>query len=328
MINKEMYLVKNLTEEKDIEKKPTRDGFGDGLIEAGKKNDDVVALCADLTDSTRISFFKKEFPKRYFQIGISEQNMASVAAGMAVSGKIPFLSSYGVFSPGRNWDQIRVTVCYNNANVKIAGAHTGISVGPDGATHQALEDMSITRCLPNLVVLAPCDYHETKKATEAAAEYKGPVYIRFAREKTPVFTTEDTPFKIGKVNVLNTGKDVSIIACGPMLYDALLAADDLLSDGIFAEVIDNHTIKPLDKKTLLDSVKKTGAAVTVEEHQVMGGMGSAVCELFSKNNPVPVEMVGMQDSFGESGKPEELLKKYKMDKESIKEAVKKVIKRK
>ena len=328
MINKEMHLLKNLTEKKDLEQKPTRDGFGDGLVEAGKKNDAVVALCADLTDSTRISFFQKEFPERYFEIGISEQNMASVAAGMAVSGKVPFLSSYGVFSPGRNWDQIRVNVCYNKANVKIAGAHTGISVGPDGATHQALEDMAITRCLPNLVVLAPADYYETKKATEAAAEYEGPVYIRFAREKTPVFTTKDTPFKIGKANILNEGKDVTIIACGPLVYDALLAADDLLSEGIFAEVIDNHTIKPLDEKTLLSSAKKTGAVVTVEEHQLMGGMGSALCELFSKNNPIPVEMIGMQDSFGESGKPDELLKKYKMDKESIKEAVKKVIKRK
>ncbi len=327
-MDNKLFLIENLYNEKEIEKKPTRDGFGDGLLQAGKKNKNVVALCADLTDSTRISFFQREFPKRYFEIGISEQNMASVAAGMAVSGKIPFLSSYGVFSPGRNWDQIRVSVCYNNANVKIAGAHTGISVGPDGATHQALEDIAITRCLPNLVVLAPCDYYETKKATEAAAEYEGPVYIRFAREKTPIFTTKETPFQIGKANILNKGESVTIIACGPLSYDALLAANDLLSDGIFAEVINNHTIKPLDEKTLLKSTKKTGAVVTVEEHQIMGGMGSAVCEFLAKNNPIPVEMIGMQNSFGESGKPEELLKKYKMDKESIKEAVKKVIKRK
>jgi len=327
MTNKEMHLTDYLNKD-TLEQKPTRDGFGDGLVSAGKENKDVVALCADLTDSTRISFFKKEFPERYFEIGISEQNMASVAAGMAVSEKVPFFSSYGVFSPGRNWDQIRVTICYNNANVKIAGAHTGISVGPDGATHQSLEDIAITRCLPNLIVLAPCDYYETKKATEVAARYKGPVYIRFAREKTPVFTTEQTPFEIGKANVLESGKDVTIIACGPLVYDALLAADELLSEGIFAEVINNHTIKPLDEKTLLDSVKKTGAAVTVEEHQVMGGMGSAVCELFAKNQPVPVEMIGMQDSFGESGKPEELLKKYKMDKDSIVEAVRRVVKRK
>ena len=327
-MNIKMNLVKNLTDKKNIEKKPTRDGFGDGLVEAGKKDKNVVALCTDLTDSTRISFFKKEFEDRYFQIGIAEQNMASVAAGMAVSGKIPFISSYGVFSPGRNWDQIRVSVCYNNANVKIAGAHTGISVGPDGATHQALEDIAITRCIPNLVVIAPCDYHETKKATEASAKFKGPVYIRFAREKTPVFTTKKTPFKIGKANLLKTGSDVTIIACGPLVYDALLASHELEKHNISASVLNNHTIKPIDQKSIIAEAKKTGAVVTVEEHQIMGGMGSAVCEVLANKFPVPVEMVGMQDSFGESGTPEELLKKYKMDKSAIIKAVKKVLKRK
>ncbi len=328
MINEEMNLVENLFDEERMEKVPTRNGFGEGLVNSGKKNENVVALCADLTDSTRISFFQKEFPERYFEMGISEQNMASVAAGMAVAGKIPFISSYGVFSPGRNWDQIRVNVCYNNANVKIAGAHTGISVGPDGATHQALEDIAITRCLPNLIVMAPADYLETKKAVEAAAEHKGPVYIRFAREKDPVFTTEKTPFEIGKANLLKDGNDAAIVACGPLVYKALIAAKKLEEEGISVLVLNNHTIKPIDEDAILEAAKKTGAIVTVEEHQVNGGMGSAVCEVLSKNHPVPVEMVGMQDSFGESGAPEELLEKYGMSVDGILEAVKKAIKRK
>jgi len=323
-----MNLVQNIGSD-DIEKKPTRDGFGDGIVEAGKKNENIVALCADLTDSTRISFFQKAFPERYFEIGIGEQNMASVAAGMATSGgKVPFISSYGVFSPGRNWDQIRVSICYNNANVKIAGAHTGISVGPDGATHQALEDIAITRCLPNLIVIAPGDYHETKKATEAAAAHNGPVYIRFAREKTPIFTTPETPFEIGKANLLKDGNDVALISCGPLTYEALLAAQELEKDGISAAVLNNHTIKPIDSEAINSIAQKTGAVVTVEEHQVMGGMGSAVCEVLAKGNPVPVEMIGMQNTFGESGEPDQLLEKYGMKAKDIVAAAKKVLERK
>ncbi|MEK7453062.1 MAG: transketolase family protein [Patescibacteria group bacterium] len=327
MINKEMHLIENLFGE-DIKNIPTRNGFGEGLVNAGKKNKNVLALCADLTDSTRMSYFQKEFPDRFFEMGVSEQNMAGVAAGMAVSGKVPFIASYGVFSPGRNWDQIRVSICYNNANVKIAGAHTGISVGPDGATHQALEDIAITRCLPNLVVMAPCDYIETRKAIEAAAEYKGPVYIRFARENDPVFTTVDTPFEIGKGNLLKEGSDVAIIACGPLVYKALVVASILEKDGISVAVLNNHTISPIDKDAILNLAKKTGAIVTVEEHQINGGMGSAVCEVLSMGYPVPVEMVGMPNSFGESGSPNELLEKYGMSINGIKEAIKRVLDRK
>lgn len=307
---------------------PTRNGFGNGLVEAGKQNKDVVVLCADLTDSTRASYFKKEFPERFIECGIAEQNMMSVASGLALAGKIPFVSNYAVFCPGINWSQIRVNVCQNNANVKITGAHAGISVGPDGMSHQALEDIAVMRCLPGMTVLAPCDAIETEKATIAAAKYKGPVYLRFAREKTPVFTTEKTPFKIGRAEIFKQGKDVSIIACGPLVYEALLAAKELKKQGIDAEVINNHTIKPMDIKTLCKSVKKTGAVVTVEEHQVMGGMGSAVCEVLVKNLPVPVEMIGMQDTFGESGQPEELLEKYGMKAKHIVAAVRKVLSRK
>ena len=329
MINEKMHLVENLFDKDSIEKIPTRNGFGEGLVNSGKKNKNVVALCADLTDSTRMAGFQKEFPERFFEMGITEQNMASVAAGLAVSGKVPFISSYGVFSPGRNWDQIRVNVCYNNANVKIAGAHTGISVGPDGATHQALEDIAITRCLPNMTVIAPCDYQETKKAVEAAAEYEGPVYIRFAREKDPVFTTEKTPFNMGKANLLKDGGDVVVMTCGPLTYKALVAAEELeKEENISVAVLNIHTIKPIDEASVVELAKKTGAVVTVEEHQVMGGFGSTVCEVLSKNSPAPVEMIGMQNSFGESGAPDELLDKYKMNEASIKEAVKKVLKRK
>ncbi|MBI3671732.1 transketolase family protein [Candidatus Azambacteria bacterium] len=327
MINEKMHLVEDLFGE-GLKAVPTRNGFGEGLVNAGKKNKNVVALCADLTDSTRISYFQKEFPARYFEVGVAEQNMAGIAAGMAVAGKVPFISSYGVFSPGRNWDQIRVSICYNNANVKIAGAHTGISVGPDGATHQALEDMAITRCLPGLVVIAPCDSIETKKATEAVAEHKGPVYMRFARENDTVFTTEETPFEIGKANLLKDGSDVAVVACGPLVYKALVAAKELEKDGISVAVLNNHTISPMDKNAVLDLAKKTNAVVTVEEHQINGGMGSAVAEILSRNYPVPVEMVGMQNSFGESGEPKELLEKYGMSVDGIKMAVKKVLERK
>ncbi|MCX6731501.1 MAG: transketolase family protein [Candidatus Parcubacteria bacterium] len=319
--------------DKDIEQEPTRFGFGRGLVAAGKENKDVVALCAELTGSTKMDDFKKEFPERFIEVGIMEQHMASLASGLAAAGKIPFIASYAMFSPGRNWEQVRTTICYSNANVKIAGAHSGVSVGPDGATHQAIEDIAITRVIPNMVVLVPCDSRETEKATIAAAKFIGPVYIRFAREKTPVFTTGETPFEIGRAEIFReappAGGDVSIIACGPLVYEALKAAETLSKDlGIEAEVINNHTIKPMDKKTISKSVKKTGCAVTVEEHQAAGGMGSAVCELLAQENPVPIEMVGVKDRFGESGEPEELLKVFGLTEKEIVEAVKKVIKRK
>ena len=312
----------------DIEQVPTRFGYGEGLVIAGKENPNIVALCADLTDSTKTSVFKKEFPDRFVEMGITEQNMASLASGMAAVGKIPFISSYAMFSPGRNWEQIRTTICYNNQNVKIAGAHSGVSVGPDGATHQAIEDMAITRVIPNMVVLAPCDSIEAKKATVAAARYKGPVYIRFTREKTPVMTTEETPFEIGQAEIFKEGKDVTLIGCGPLVYEALKAAEELAKEGIEAEVINNHTIKPMDKETILESVKKTGCVVTIEEHQAAGGMGSAVSEILSQNHPAPMEIIGVKDRFGESGEPHQLLEKFGLTAKDIIEAVRKVIKRK
>jgi len=272
--------------------------------------------------------FQDEFPDRFIEVGIAEQNMMGLAAGLALVGKIPFVSTYSVFCPGRNWDQLRISVAYNQANVKLTGAHAGVSVGQDGATHQGLEDIAIVRCLPNMTVLAPCDVVETKKATMAAGEMEGPVYLRFAREATAVFTTEKTPFKIGQANVFQDGKDVAIIACGPTVYEALIAAHDLEKDGLSVAVVDNHTVKPMDKKTVIEMAKKTGAIVTAEDHQVMGGLGSAVAEVLAKNHPVPIEMIGVQDRFGESGAPEELMKEFHLSAEDIKEAVKKVISRK
>ena len=327
MLNPNAKLNPKLLQE-DIEQIPTRFGYGEGLVIAGKENPNIVALCADLTDSTKTSEFKKVFPDRFVEMGITEQNMASLASGMAAVGKIPFISSYAMFSPGRNWEQIRTTICYNNQNVKIAGAHSGVSVGPDGATHQAIEDMAITRVIPNMVVIAPCDSIEAKKATIAAARYKGPVYIRFTREKTPVMTTEETPFEIGKAEIFREGNDVTIIGCGPLVYEALKAAEELTKDGIEAEVVNNHTIKPMDKETILRSVKKTGCVVTIEEHQAAGGMGSAVSEILSQNYPAPMEIIGVKDRFGESGEPNELLEKFGLTAKNIVEAVKRVIKRK
>ncbi len=320
-------LAKNWAD-KDVKMVPTRNGYGDGVVIEGKKNKNVMVLCCDLTESTRSKGFKDAYPERFLEMGVAEQNMMGVATGLALEGKVPFCSSYAVFNPGRNWDQIRVSVCYNKANVKIVGAHSGISVGPDGATHQGLEDIAITRVLPNMTVLAPCDYEETKKATIAAAKMKGPVYLRFGRNATAVFTTPKTHFEIGKANVFKEGSDVTIIACGPLVYEALLAAKKLASIKINAEVINNTTIKPLDNETILKSVRKTGAVVTVEEHQITGGLGGAIAELTSKNYPVPIEFVGMPDSFGESGEPDELLKKYGMTEKDIISAVNRVLKRK
>lgn len=312
----------------DVEQKPTRDGYGEGMVIAGKENPNVVVLCADLSDSTRAAMFQKVFPERFIETGIAEQNMMGLAAGLALAGKIPFVSTYAVFCPGRNWDQLRVSVCYSNANVKITGAHAGVSVGPDGATHQGLEDIAITRCIPNLVVIAPCDVIETRKATVAATRYVGPVYLRFAREKTPIITTEETPFEIGKATIFRDGKDVAIIGCGPLLYNAMLAAEELAKEGIDVMVINNHTIKPIDKETIIAAAQKCGAIVTVEDHQIIGGMGSAVAEVLVQHYPVPIEFIGMKDRFGESGDPNELIEAFGMGKNSIKEAVKKALQRK
>lgn len=327
MINKKLKLSRKLFK-KNIDQVPTRNGYGEGLVEAGKKDPNVVALCCDLAGSTRTKMFQDVFPERFVQVGVAEQNMAGLAAGMALgASKVPFISSYAVFSPGLNWSQIRVAICYSGANVKIIGAHAGISVGPDGATHQALEDVSITRVLPRMMVVVPCDYEETKKATIAIAEYNGPVYMRFARENTPVMTTVKTPFKLGRAEVFREGKDVTIVACGPLVYEALLAAEELKNE-IDCEVINSHTIKPLDTKTILASVKKTNCVVTVEEHQVTGGLGGAVAEALAEIYPVPIERVGMPDHFGESGEPNELLQKWGMDKNGIIKKIKKVYKRK
>lgn len=328
MINKKAYLVKSLINKEKLEAAPTRQGYGEGLVELGKKNKDVVVLCADISDSTKSGMFRDAFPERFIETGIAEQNMMGLAAGLALSGKIPFVSTYAVFCPGVNWSQIRVLIGQNNANVKLTGAHAGVSVGPDGMSHQALEDIAIMRCLPGMVVLAPCDYIETKKATLAAAKYKGAVYLRFAREATPVFTTSRTPFKVGRAEIFRQGKDVSIIACGPLVYNSLIAAEKLAKEKIDVQVINNHTIKPIDEKTIIKAAKETRAVVTVEEHQVMGGMGSAVAEVLAKNYPAPIEMIGVQDRWGESGEPEELIEHFSLGVDSIIKAAKKVLKRK
>jgi transketolase len=312
----------------NLKKESTREGYGRALVKLGEKHKEVVALCCDLTDSTKVDAFKKKFPDRFVEVGVAEQNMAGIAAGMAMSGKVPYISSYATFSPGRNWDQIRVSLCYNNVNVKIQGAHAGISVGPDGATHQALEDIGIMRVLPNMKVIVPCDSVEAEKATLTSYDIKGPVYLRFGRNNIPIITDLKTPFKFARAEKFREGKDVCIIACGVMVYHALLAAEKLAKEGISAMVINNHTIKPIDVKTLVNAAKKTKAIVTAEEHQINTGLGSIVAEVLSKNFPVPIEMVGIQDTFGESGEPEELLEKYKCTSVDIIKAVKKVIGRK
>lgn len=295
---------------KDVEMEPIRAGFGRGLLKAGQLNNQVVALCADLTESTKMDAFAKEFPERFIEIGVAEQNLVTVAAGMALSGKVPFVSSYAAFSPGRNWEQIRTTICLNDTNVKVVGSHAGVSVGPDGATHQMLEDIALMRVLPNMRVVVPCDSLEAEKATLALAATTGPAYLRLAREKTPIVTTAETPFNLGRAHVLQEGSDISIIACGPMVYQALVAAAALKKSGISAEVINCAVIKPLDQTTLLNSLRKTGLALTVEEAQSAGGLGGAVAEMAAENLPVRVSRMGMQDHFGESGAPDELLEHF------------------
>jgi len=316
-------LKKDLHNLENTKKVATRDGYGKGLVKAGQKDERVVVLCADLTESTRSHWFKEKFPKRFIEVGVAEQNLVTVASGMASVGKIPFVSSYAVFSPGRNWEQIRTTVCINNMPVKIAGSHVGVSVGPDGRTHQALEDIALMRVLPNMVVLAPCDAIETEKATIAAARHPSPVYLRFTSNKTPVFTAEKTPFEIGKAQVFREGDDVTVIACGSLVYETLLAAGELGGE-ISVEVINSPSVKPLDEETILASARKTGRVVTVEEHQIWGGLGGAVAEFLSENYPVPVKRVGMS-SFGESGKPQELREKYGLSSTNITEAIRAVL---
>ncbi len=310
--------------ERDVEQLPIRQGFGEGLLEAGRRDKNVVALCADLTESTRMEAFAKEFPERFVEMGVAEQNLAAVASGMAAMGKIPFIASYAMFSPGRNWEQIRTTVCYNNVPVKIAGSHAGVSVGPDGGTHQAIEDIAIMRVIPRMTVLTPCDSIEAKKATLAAAAHPSPVYIRLAREKTPIITTEETPFEIGKAQVFYEANDtpvIGIIASGALVHNALLAARLLEEEGIGTSVLNLATIKPLDREGILAFAKKHKAIVTVEEHQSAGGMGSAVAELLSQEYPTPMKIIGVQDQFGQSGTPDELIKHYGLDAQSIAIAV-------
>ncbi len=320
----------------DVEQVPIRHGFGEGLVIAGGKDKNVVVLCADLTESAQAIFFKEKFPERFIEIGVAEQNLAGVASGISATGKIPFITSYAMFSPGRNWEQIRTTIAYNNRPVKIAGSHTGVSVGPDGGTHQALEDMAIMRTIPRMVVISPCDAIEARKATVASAKTDTPVYIRLAREKTPVMTTEETPFEIGKAQIFfepnpSDGRDqkpeVAIIATGALVHKALQVAKKLENE-VGVVVVNLTTIKPLDEKTILDVAKRTGAVVTVEEHQIMGGMGSAVSEFLSANYPVPMEFVGVKDQFGQSGTPEELIEYYGLGEDGIEKAIKKVLKNK
>jgi len=313
---------------KDVEMVPSRNGYGEGLVLAGDNDKNIVALCADLTESTRTEAFAKKYPDRFFEIGVAEQNLVTVASGMANAGKIPFVTSYATFSPGRNWEQIRTTICYNDVPVKIIGSHAGISVGPDGATHQALEDMAIMRALPNMIVICPCDAIEAKKATLAIAKNGKPSYMRLSRSEIPVVTTEETPFKIGQAEVFHHGKDATIIACGQMVYLSMLVAEELKEHKISVRVINCHTLKPLDSKTILAAAEETGGIVTVEEHQIHSGLGGAVSELVAQHFPVPMKILGTQDRFGESGQPAELLEKFGLTAENIKQAIISVIRMK
>ncbi len=322
------YLIDNPGDEKNLVQLPTRDGFGKAVVDLAARDDRIVGLTGDLCESTRMDGFKSAYPERFVEVGVAEQNMMGLAAGLALAGKLPFVTSYATFNPGRNWDQLRVSVCYSNANVKVVGCHSGLSVGPDGATHQALEDIAITRVLPNMIVLAPTDCHEAYQATLAMAEHVGPAYMRLTREKTPLFTRLTHPFTIGLAYTVRGGGDVTIVACGPLAYEAFQAAVILKHHHIAAEVIFSPSVKPLDKDTILSSVAKTRAVVTVEEHQITGGLGGAVSEMLVEYDPVPLERVGMADSFGESGDPPALLKKYGLDRAAIVAAARRVVGRK
>jgi transketolase len=313
----------------ELKSLPTRNGFGEGLIEAGNRNKNVLAICADLAESTRMEGFKKAHPAQYLEIGVAEQMLVAMAGGLAAVGKVPWIASYAMFNPGRSWEQVRTIMALNETNVKIAGAHAGVSVGPDGATHQAIEDIAIMRVIPHMTVVVPCDSVQTKKATIALSERFGPVYLRFAREKSPIVTTEATPFEVGKAQTLRDGDDVAIVACGILVYNALIAADELArEDGIEARVINNHTIKPMDEETIVAAARACGAVVTVEEHQVHAGMGSAVAETLAAKAPTPIEFVGVQDRFGQSGDPAELIEYYGMGTAGIKDAVRRAYTRK
>ncbi len=328
MLKSEMKLKENIFTKPETA--ATRDGFGTGLVEAGERDVNVVALSADLTESTRVEAFKKKFPERFVEVGVAEQNLAALASGFAAYGKVPFMTSYASFNPGRNNEQIRTTISLNQANVKVCGMHAGVSVGPDGATHQALEDIALMRVQPNMTVINPCDAEEARKATLAAAAFVGPVYLRFGREKTAVMTTSETPFEIGKANVLwkSEAPAVAIFATGSLVYNALSAAKILEGKGIQASVVNIHTIKPLDREAIVREAHAAGAVVTVEEHQIAGGLGSAIAEVLAAECPVPIEFIGMHDEFGQSGTPDELIKHYKMDAESIVAAAEKVMQRK
>lgn len=306
----------------------TRSGFGDGLLEVAKQNEQVVALCADLTGSLKMDKFQKHFPERFYNTGIAEANMMGIAAGLTIGGQIPYTGTFANFSTGRVYDQIRQSIAYSDKNVKICASHAGVTLGEDGATHQILEDVGMMRMLPNMTVIVPCDYMQTKLATIAIADYEGPVYLRFGRPKVPIFTTADQNFQIGKAQILHEGSDVTIIACGHLVWRAILAADELEAKGISVEIINMHTIKPLDTAAILHSVSKTACVVTAEEHQRNGGLGEAVAQVLALHQPVPMEMVAVNDSFGESGQPEELMTKYHINTTDIVAAVERVLVRK
>jgi transketolase len=323
-----MHLV-DYTDPAAVKQVPTRNGFGTGLVEAGRRDPNVIAICADLSESTRIEAFKKTFPERYVAIGVAEQLLVAMAAGLASTGKVPFIASYAMFNPGRSWEQVRTTMALNQTNVKIAGAHAGVSVGPDGATHQAIEDIAIMRVIPNMIVVVPCDSNQTHKATLAVAARFGPTYLRFGRAESAVITTDDTPFEIGKAQTFRDGDDVAIVACGILVYTALIAADELArKDGIQCRVVNNHTIKPMDEPAIVAAAADCGAVVTVEEHQVAGGMGSRVAEILAEKHPVPIEFIGVHDRFGQSGSPQELIEEYGMGASAIVAAVKRALARK
>lgn len=309
-------------------RKATRHGFGEALIELGEKNPKVVALGADTASSVMVHHFQNKFPERFIQVGVAEQNLIGLAAGLSIAGYIPFAATYSMFAVGRPWEHIRNTVCYSNLNVKIGGSHSGITVGADGATHQSLEDIAIMRCIPRITIIVPCDMMETKRATLASAEINGPVYIRFGREPEPMITRIHSPFKVGKAETFLYGKDVAIFACGHMVYESLLAGEKLEKLGINAKVINMHTIKPIDEYAILEAAQECGAIVTAEEHQIYGGLGSAIAEVVARKHPVPIEMVGVKDQFGESGKPGELLKSFHLKDDDIVKAAERVLRRK
>jgi transketolase len=317
-----------LDDPKNIKQVPTRNGFGEGLIEAGKRNANVIAICADLSESTRMLGFKQACPSQYLEIGVSEQMLVAMAGGLAAVGKIPWIASYAMFNPGRSWEQVRTIMALNETNVKIAGAHAGVSVGPDGATHQAIEDIAIMRVIPHMTVVVPCDSVQTKAATLALSEMNGPVYLRFAREKSPIITTDRTPFEIGKAQTMREGDHVAIVVCGILVYNALIAANELAAEGVDCMVVNNHTVKPMDEVVVIEAAQRCGAVVTVEEHQIAAGMGSRVAEVLAQHEPVPMEFVGVRDQFGQSGDPHELIEHYGMGTTAIKEAVRAVLGRK